>query len=99
MAVALEWVSRITTVALEMVLPGVFGIWIDGKTGIPLVFTLLGFGLGGSLAMWHLLSMTRLPDKKNGSRLPSSGPRSSHPRSADGNQHDQKPRDRRVDEK
>jgi len=99
MAVALEWVSRITTVALEMVLPGVLGIWIDGKTGIPLVFTLLGFGLGGSLAMWHLLSMTRLPDKKNGSHPPSSGPRSADGSSADGNRHDQNPRDRRVDEK
>ncbi len=68
MAVALQWVSRITTVALEMVLPGLLGLWIDGKLGVPLVFTLLGFGLGGSFAMWHLLRMTRLPPDGQNSR-------------------------------
>jgi cyanate permease len=71
MAVALEWVSRIMTVALEMVLPGILGLWIDRRLGIPLVFTLLGFGLGGSLSMWHLLRMTRLPSAEKKSRPPS----------------------------
>ena len=59
MAVALEWVSRITTVALEMVLPGLGGYWVDSWLGTPAVFTILGFGIGGSVAMWHLIRITK----------------------------------------
>jgi hypothetical protein len=59
MAVGVAWVSRITTVAFEMVLPGLAGVWLDDWLGTVLVFTLLGFGLGLTLAVWHLIRMTK----------------------------------------
>ena len=58
MAVAMEWVSRITTVALEMVLPGLGGVWLDRKLGTLVVFTLIGFAVGLTWAIWHLIRMT-----------------------------------------
>jgi hypothetical protein len=60
MAVAMEWVSRITTVALEMVLPGIGGQWLDARYGTS-VFGPLGFVLGLVVGMWHLLRMTKSP--------------------------------------
>lgn len=59
LAVAAEWASRIMTVSLEMVLPGVIGVWLDGRLGTKLVFALLGFGGGMVLGVWHLLQMLK----------------------------------------
>lgn len=57
LAVAMEWVARITTVALEMVLPGLAGDWLDDLLGTSfLVF--IGFGLGLTAGIVHLLAMT-----------------------------------------
>lgn len=47
------------TVSLEMVLPGVIGVWLDGRLGTKLVFALLGFGGGMVLGVWHLLQMLK----------------------------------------
>ena len=58
MAAAMEWVSRIFAVALEMVLPGLAGIWLDEKLGTGFL-VLVGFGLGIALAIWHLLAMSK----------------------------------------
>jgi cyanate permease len=69
-AVAMAWVSRITTVALEMVLPGLVGIWLDRRWGTSPWITLLGFGLGMTLAIWHLIQMTRGSNSKGGSQRP-----------------------------
>jgi hypothetical protein len=66
MAVAMEWASRITTVAAEMVVPGVAGVWLDGKLGTVVLFTALGFGGGLVLGLWHLVRMTST--KRNGQR-------------------------------
>lgn len=66
-AVAMEWVAKITTVALEMVLPGILGSWLDQKWGTGFL-ALVGFGLGVSVAIWHLIVMTRIPP-----RTPKSG--------------------------
>jgi hypothetical protein len=49
----MEWVSRIFAISLEMILPGLFGQWLDGKLGTSFL-VLIGFGLGISLAIWHL---------------------------------------------
>lgn len=57
-AQAYGWAARIMTVALEMVCPGLLGVWIDRRLGTIAVFTVVGFGLGLSLGMWHLLRMT-----------------------------------------
>ncbi len=42
-----------------MVLPGWAGRWLDGKRGTQLVFMLLGFAVGSTMAFWHLLRMTK----------------------------------------
>jgi hypothetical protein len=57
MAVAMEWVSRITTVALEMVVPGVIGWFIDRWLGTSFA-AIVGFGLGLFGGMYHLIAMT-----------------------------------------
>lgn len=64
MAQAMEWVTRITTVALEMVLPGLAGLWFDRRLGTGF-FVLIGFGLGMVVGIWHLLVMTGSVGKKN----------------------------------
>jgi hypothetical protein len=67
LAIAAEWASRIMTVSLEMVLPGVIGVWLDGRLGTKLVFALLGFGGGMVLGVWHLLQMLKpRPNKDPG---------------------------------
>jgi len=63
-AQAAQWSSRIMTVSLEMVLPGLAGYWIDGKLGTQVLFMLVGFALGGFVAMKHLIALTRKPAQK-----------------------------------
>lgn len=58
MAEAVNWVAKITTVALEMVLPGVLGWWLDQQWGTGTVLTLVGFGTGLLAGGWHLYQMT-----------------------------------------
>ena len=58
MAEATNWVSKITTVALEMVLPGLAGLWLDNLLETR-VLSLLGFALGVPLGIWHLIAMTK----------------------------------------
>jgi hypothetical protein len=63
LAVAMEWVSRITTISLEMVLPALLGYWADRKLGIrglSVVGVIVGFGVG----MWHLIKLTKAPPGK-----------------------------------
>jgi len=59
MATAYQWVSRITIVALEMVLPGLAGYWLDQRIGTVVLFMLIGFGLGCSAATVHLVQIAR----------------------------------------
>ncbi len=63
----MEWVSRILAVAAEMVLPGVGGGWLDNRWGTAPLFTLLGFAVGVSLAIWHLILMTKTAATGSGS--------------------------------
>ena len=62
LASAMEWVTKITTVGLEMVLPAVGGAYLDKQVGTT-YWALVGAMLGMVFGMWHLLQMTR---KKNG---------------------------------
>ena len=64
LAQAAAWAARVMTVALEMVLPGVVGIWIDRRLGTQVLFTLLGFAGGLTFAIWQLLKMIK-PDPSN----------------------------------
>jgi hypothetical protein len=59
-AVAYTWASRIIGVSLEMVIPGLIGVWLDGndRLGTRVVFTILGFAVGMVLGLWHLIRMT-----------------------------------------
>ena len=58
LAIASEWVARITAVSLEMVVPGLAGLWLDERWGTRFI-GLLGFGLGVAVGIWHLLVLTR----------------------------------------
>ena len=55
----MDWATRIMTISLEMVLPGLVGYWLDTKLGTKALFMLAGFALGSLVAMKQLLSMTR----------------------------------------
>ncbi len=56
--VAFEWVARITSVALVMVLPGVAGGWLDHRWGTNWL-ALLGFTLGLVGGLVSLIGMTK----------------------------------------
>ena len=58
MAIAMEWAARIMAVALEMVLPGLAGMWLDRKLGTRFL-VLVGFAVGLTAGMWHLIRATR----------------------------------------
>ncbi len=58
---AMEWVSRITTISLEMALPALLGHWADRWLETKLVFLVLGVILGFSLGMWHLVKLAGAP--------------------------------------
>lgn len=72
LALAVEWVAKITTVALEMVLPGLAGLWLDERWGAQVLgfplFGLLGFALGLVVAIWHLLKMVPKPTARRSSK-------------------------------
>ena len=57
MVVAFEWVGKITGIGLEMVLPGILGHWLDERWGTGFL-ALVGFALGLTVAIWHLLRIT-----------------------------------------
>jgi hypothetical protein len=42
-------------------MPGLVGLWLDRRVGTLPLLTLLGFGLGVTMAIWHLLQMTGAP--------------------------------------
>jgi putative F0F1-ATPase subunit (Ca2+/Mg2+ transporter) len=46
-------------VSMEMVLPGLAGHWLDDRLGTKVLFMLLGFSVGGTAAVIHLIRMTR----------------------------------------
>ena len=58
MAVAVEWVAKITTIAFEFFLPGLAGQWADQRWGTKFL-GLFGLTIGLVLGLWHLLKMTR----------------------------------------
>jgi hypothetical protein len=67
-AIAYQWASRIMVVALEMVLPGLAGHWLDDQLGTVVLFLLIGLGLGSTAAIFHLIQMTRSDTKSKPSK-------------------------------
>ena len=59
MARATDWASRIMTISLEMVLPGLAGYWLDQKLGTVALFMLVGFVLGCTAAVLHLMKIAK----------------------------------------
>lgn len=62
------WVSRLTTVSLEMALPALLGHWLDKKWGTTPLITAIGAFLGFGCGLTHLLRMTKeaeLKDRKS----------------------------------
>ena len=58
LAIAIAWVSRITTIAIAMVVPAIAGQWIDSRLGTGWCGpTGLGVGFTGGLAL--LVNLTR----------------------------------------
>jgi F0F1-type ATP synthase assembly protein I len=57
----MAWSSRITAVALEMVLPGVFGYWVDQQLGTRALFLVLGMVFGVITGMLSLIRLTKPP--------------------------------------
>lgn len=58
MAVGVEWASRITAVALVMILPGIFGQWLDARWNTEFL-GLGGLAFGNVAGIWYLLKMTK----------------------------------------
>lgn len=54
----MQWAAKISTVGLEMILPGVAGWWLGNQLGIPFL-ALVGLALGVPLGLLHLMLMTR----------------------------------------
>jgi hypothetical protein len=55
---AFNWVGRVFAVAIEMVLPGLAGRWLDQTWGTTFL-TPLGFVLGLVLGVTHLIVMVQ----------------------------------------
>ncbi|MCE9544052.1 MAG: AtpZ/AtpI family protein [Planctomycetia bacterium] len=68
MATALAWASRVMTVALEMVLPGVLGGWLDRRWGTGFLAA-IGFAFGLVVGVAHLVLISRELPKRKRTRL------------------------------
>lgn len=64
-AKAYQWSTRIMVVSLEMVLPGLAGHWLDERLGTVVLLMLVGFAMGGTAAVVHLLHMVRSENRKS----------------------------------
>ena len=71
---AVAWTSRITTISVQMIAPGIVGYLVDRKLGTKALFTLIGFAIGMALGMWQLVRVAQSSNQnnleKNGGELP-----------------------------
>jgi ATP synthase protein I len=57
---AMAWVSRITSISMEMVVPGLIGYYLlDRWLGTRIVFLILGLTLGFVGGIWQLIRLTK----------------------------------------
>jgi hypothetical protein len=67
-AEAYYWLSIVTTITLEMVLPAWLGSWLDERWSTTPVLTIIGAGLGMLVSITHLIQITnKKPPKDSGS--------------------------------
>lgn len=64
-AAAMEWVAKITTIALEMVLPTIAGSYLD-KYLQTRYWVLVGLIVGGVIGFWHLMRITTVVANRRG---------------------------------
>jgi len=64
MAIAMELSSRVTTISLEMALPGVLGLLLDNRWGTVPLFTVLGVIVGFGLGMMSLMKLASATPQK-----------------------------------
>ena len=62
----MEWASRVTTVAMEMVVPALIGYWLDQRWGTRYVLLSIGAVLGFVTGLRSLIQLTH----KNPERRP-----------------------------
>jgi hypothetical protein len=74
LALAIEWVAKITTVSLEMFLPAVLGAYLDNRWDTRFL-AVSGLVLGVVVGLWHLIVMTG----GGSSRRSSNSKRQDHP--------------------
>jgi F0F1-type ATP synthase assembly protein I len=52
-----QWSARASTIAFEMVIPALIGIWLDRLLGTVVLLTILGVFFGMALGFWQLLKI------------------------------------------
>lgn len=71
-SVAVQWVSQITAIALEIVVCIWLGSWLDARFGTSF-WSPVGLVMGPVLGFWHLLVLTGVVGRKDdgtGSKRP-----------------------------
>jgi F0F1-type ATP synthase assembly protein I len=63
--VAVQWVSQITTVSLELVIPSAGGYWLDQHWGTSPWLLICGVAFGFAVFMYHLLQMVGMAGKRS----------------------------------
>ena len=64
MTAAVQWVSQITAIAVEIVVCIWLGRWLDDRFGTRFL-TPLGLVVGPVLGFWHLLTLTGVIGRSN----------------------------------
>jgi F0F1-type ATP synthase assembly protein I len=72
LALAYGWAMRITSISLEMVVPGLIGLWIDRQLGTVLLFLVLGVIVGVTTGMLHLVRLAAAASRRGPSPRTSS---------------------------
>ena len=57
LALAVALSARVTTISLEMAIPGAIGYWIDRRLGTVMLFLVLGVILGTTTGVSHLVRL------------------------------------------
>lgn len=65
LVVAMEWVTQVTTISLEMSLPAAGGYWLDNKWGTAPWLMIIGAVGGFYVAMKHLLALSKATTKRS----------------------------------
>ena len=59
LALAARWVTRITSIGLGMMVPGLIGLGIDYWLKTKVLFLILGLCFGVPYGMWRLIQLTQ----------------------------------------